>query len=359
MGDPEFGWLVRRAQLSRLRVLAVNALGAYEIGPYRIRLVQHEENTTYLVDTDAGRYVLRIHRPPLRTMRTVDSELRWLEALSAETDLAVPRPVATRSGELEVYASSPGVPDGRICVLFHWLPGRFLDAKLRPPHLHQTGVLAARLQEHARQWPKPSDFRRPRQGLITEPARAAESHGVSEPEARAEPTVGGDSERACAELAAVVGEDATRPVRQLCAAINDHRADLGTGWDVYGLQHGDLHQENYLFTDGRIGVIDFDDCGFGWYIDDLAVSASEIQGRPDTADLLDALLDGYRQVTGVTVDRSALDLHVKFRYVQIAVWILSLRTSFAQSWEANVRGLIGAIGQAPNPPSSGTALNGR
>ena len=215
-------------------------------------------------------------------------------------------------------------------------------------HLHQTGVLAARLQEHARQWAKPTDFRRPRQGLITEPARAAESYGVSEGEARAAPTVAGDSERACAELAAVVGEEATRPVRQLCAAINDHRADLGTGPDVYGLQHGDLHQENYLFRDGRIGVIDFDDCGFGWYIDDLAVSASEIQGRPDTADLVDALLDGYRQVTGVTLDRSALDLHVKFRYVQIAVWILSLRTSFAQSWEENVRGLIGAIGQAPN-----------
>jgi Ser/Thr protein kinase RdoA (MazF antagonist) len=346
--EREFGSLVRRAQLSRLRVLAVNALGAYQLGPCRIKLVQHAENTTYLVDTDADRYVLRIHRPPLRTMRTVDSELRWLEALSAQTDLAIPRPGATRSGELEVPASSSGVPDGRICVLFGWLPGRFLDAQLRPGHLRQAGVLAARLQEHARGWAKPADFRRPRQGLITEAARAAESYGVSEREARTAPTVAGDSERACAELAAVVGEEATRPVRQLCAAINDHRAELGTGPDVYGLQHGDLHQENYLFKDGRIGVIDFDDCGFGWYIDDLAVCASEIQGRPDTADLIGALLQGYHQATGVTLDRSALDLHVKFRYMQIAAWILSVRSSFAQSWEENIRGLIGAIGQPPN-----------
>ncbi len=343
VADPEFSSLTRRAQLFRLRAVAVSALGAYELGPHRLELIQHEENTTYRVDTDADRYVLRIHRPPLRTLRAVDGELRWLDALSAQTDLAVPRPVATRSGDLEVQASSAGVPDGRICVLFHWVPGRFLQADLRPEHLHQAGVLAGRLQQHARDWAKPADFRRPRQGLLTEAARAAESDGVSEQEARAEPTATGDSERACAELAAVLGDEAIRPVRRLCAVIDDHRSNLGTGPDVYGLQHGDLHQENYLFQDGRIGAIDFDDCGFGWHLDDLAVCASEIQNRPDTEDLIAGLLEGYHRATGVTVDRPALDLHVAFRYLQIAVWILSLRNRFAGSWEENVRGLVGAI----------------
>ena len=130
-----------------------------------------------------------------------------------------------------------------------------------------------------------------------------------------------------------------RPVRVLLDRVLAHRAQLGSGPDVYGLQHGDLHQENYFFHHGRIRVIDFDDCGFGWYIDDLAVAASEIQGRHDTANLVAALLDGY----GAAVDHDALDLHIAFRYLQIAVWKLSLRSRFPDTWQADVQGLVGAI----------------
>jgi len=329
----------RRAQLARLRVLAEKAVRAYDLGPARLTLIQHEENTTYLVTAAKDRFVLRIHRPPLRTAQTVSSELRWLQALAEGTSLAIPQPVPTADGALLVQASGPGLTGSRICVLFRWLPGRFLEVGLTPQHLRQVGRLAAHLQEHARAWSAPSDFRRPRLGLITEGVRAGEAAGVLERQAREEPTLIADPDRACVELETVVGPQGVRPVRELLDRVLSHRAALGTGPAVYGLQHGDLHQENYLFHHGTIGVIDFDDCGFGWYIDDLAVTASEIQGRPDTAELLDALIDGY----GAPVDRPALELHIAFRYLQIAVWKLSLRSTFPDTWQADVEGLVGAI----------------
>ncbi|MFJ5811249.1 phosphotransferase [Streptomyces sp. NPDC093093] len=51
--------------------------------------------------------------------------------------------------------------------------------------------------------------------------------------------------------------------------------------------HGDLHRENMLLTpDGTIAVIDFDDCGLGAYILDIATVLSSIhrlcRDEPDT-----------------------------------------------------------------------------
>jgi Ser/Thr protein kinase RdoA (MazF antagonist) len=328
----------RRGELVRLRELAVAVVEQYHLGPADLRFVQHEENTTFLVRAAGDRYVLRIHRPPLRTAPVVESEVRWLAALGEETDLTVPQPVPSADGRWLVRADTPGVPDGRICVLFRWLPGRFIDRGLTPEHLHQAGALAAALQRHGREWRLPADFRRPRQGLITEPTRAAEAAGVSVAVARREPTVFDDHDRARTELTELFGRDAVAPVAELLDRVVEHRERLGTGPEVYGLQHGDLHQENYLFDRRRIRVIDFDDCGFGWHIDDLAVTASEVQGRPNTPELVAALLDGY----GRPIENAALDLHVAFRYLQIAAWMTSLRQRFPH-WRENVTGLLGAI----------------
>ncbi len=119
--------LPRRAQLARLRALALDAMRAYGLGPIELRLIQHEENTTFLVTAGGDRFVLRIHRPPLRTVQTVESEVWWLAALARDTDIAVPEPVPTPAGALLVEASAPGVDGSRICVLFRWLPGTFLE----------------------------------------------------------------------------------------------------------------------------------------------------------------------------------------------------------------------------------------
>src|SRR4029078_10163718 len=107
-----------------------------------------------------------IHRPPLRTAQTVSSELRWLQALAEGTSLAIPQPVPTGDGAPLVPASRPGLTGSRICVLFRWLPGRFLEVGLTPQHLRQVGRLAAQPPEHARPWAAPAAFCPPRRRLV-------------------------------------------------------------------------------------------------------------------------------------------------------------------------------------------------
>ena len=67
-------------------------------------------------------------------------ELEWLDAITRDTDLVVPKPIATREGELLTVATTPGVPEPRVCALFRWVKGRFCgQADLTGRHLEKAG----------------------------------------------------------------------------------------------------------------------------------------------------------------------------------------------------------------------------
>ncbi len=99
---------------------------------------------------------------------------------------------------------------------------------------------------------------------------------------------------------------------------------LGTGRDVFGLIHGDLIFPNVLFHRGQARPIDFDDCGFGYFLYDMAILLDRIEMRPDYRVLRAALLDGYRQVRPLTGEQEAyLDLFLLARWVFLGVCFLS------------------------------------
>ena len=60
-----------------------------------------------------------------------------------------------------------------------------------------------------------------------------------------------------------------------------------------GLIHADLHLGNALFQRGEVKLIDFDDCGTGPRLYELAVALWELRDRPDYPAYRDALLAGY------------------------------------------------------------------
>src|ERR1044072_8863088 len=123
-----FDSLSHRGQVARLKRLAEMALRDFGIAEARLRPRTHMENTTFKVETaQGGPYVMRIHRStgvdghPRRTEEQIGSEMGWLAAIRRDTDLVVPEPVRTRDGALLTITEVEGVPDLRICVLFHWV----------------------------------------------------------------------------------------------------------------------------------------------------------------------------------------------------------------------------------------------
>jgi Ser/Thr protein kinase RdoA (MazF antagonist) len=123
-------------------------------------------------------------------------------------------------------------------------------------------------------------------------------------------------------LAALTKEE--REVLQKAERIvADAMDQLGTSPQVYGLIHGDLHLKSLLFSpDGRPVVIDFDTCGYGYYIYDLAVAIWNLFNREDYTDLRNALLTGYRKVRPISEKEETFIIHfVAGRLmIQILIW---------------------------------------
>jgi Ser/Thr protein kinase RdoA (MazF antagonist) len=311
--ETAFAELPRRTQIQRLRHLAAVALAAYDLPPARLTLLRHLFNTTFRVDTaDGHRYVLRIHRSGSPTPANVASELAWLAALRRDTPLEVPDPVPTRAGALLTMAEAPGVPRPHICVLFRWMPGQQVRQGLTPRHMERVGALMAGLQNHAAQWELPPGFAR---GRVDWPIEAARH--LSDPFA---PEVVATIQRL---VEARLSEAEAVQVAAVLARLQAAAQALGQGPDAFGLIHADLHYRNLLFAPGTVRAIDFDDCGFGFRLFDLAVMLSEVLEWPNYRALRAGLLAGYRQVRPLPPAHEAyLDTFIALRRLQDMLWVL-------------------------------------
>jgi len=311
--DDEF-CVSRRAEIVRLRRLAATSLDAYELDDPRIALVAHRENTTFRVSTATGcEYLLRIHRPH-RHGRAVDSaaavrsELEWLVDLRDNTSLAVPKPVRTVAGELTTTCMADDVDGSRVCSLLAWMSGRNRTKSARPVHLRRVGETLAQLHEHGDVWRPPDGFVRIRwdreaffgNTLLYGDVDAADCWELLPPKLRS------DFER----VAEAVGEIMRR---------------LGEGPDVFGLIHADAHLDNVLFDAGRACLIDFDDCGFGYRMYDVAVALWEYRHRDDYPEFRSAFVSGYTRHRPLTDEQmQLLDAFIAAREVAFGLWLVGM-----------------------------------
>jgi len=346
VGVEAFASLSRREQLIRLRRLGRTALARYGLEDARLTVQRYEHNTTFRVDARDGPYLLRINRPRVHTPDTIGSEMAWLIALRRDTELRVPEPVAARDGSFVVVACDPGVPEPRVCVLLHWLDGRFVDQRLAPAHLRRVGALAGQLQEHATTWTLPSGFLRPRVDTLTNEAKL-DSMAPSAATARnGDQPRPDDGDRAVQLVESLVSTDDAALCARALEVVWATTRTLAEETGAFGLIHGDLHYENVLFHIGEAQAIDFDDCGWGFHLYDLAVILCELEGRPRYDELRDALLDAYAQIRRLPEDH-AIHLRALFvlRRMQILMWVLQSRVqaAFRHTWQAWARNELEAI----------------
>ena len=100
-------------------------------------------------------------------------------------------------------------------------------------------------------------------------------------------------------------------------------AAIGEGPGAFGLVHADLHLDNALFTRDDVRPIDFDDCGLGHRVYELAVPLWEVRDRDDYPAFRAALLDGYAQHRDLPAEHVAyVDDYIAARQVAFALWFV-------------------------------------
>jgi Ser/Thr protein kinase RdoA (MazF antagonist) len=195
--------------------------------------------------------------------------------------------------------------DGRFVVGFAPIPGQ----ELRPGDdlarwFAPLGEVTARLHLHARSWTLPPGFTRKRWDAET--ILGPRPHW-------------GDWRQAPGldRSGAEVLERATRDLARRMQAY-------GTGPEVFGLIHADLRLANLMVDGGGLWAIDFDDCGFGWWLYDLAAALSFIETDPRLPDLIARWCEGYARYADLTSeDRAMIPAMILLRRVLLTAWLAS------------------------------------
>lgn len=271
-------------------------------------LVNHSENHTFRVDSPAGRYSLRLHRPGYQSGETIESELAWMTALRRDLDLPIPTPFAGCDGRLLQDAGD------RYAVLFNHLPGREPqpDDDLEPL-FEILGNFAARMHRHAESWTPPAGFTR----QVWSAAHILDPDGLW-----------GDW-----RIAPGVDDRIAAILHRLDQELRTRLAAYGTQPHRFGLIHADMRLGNLLVDGDRVTLIDFDDCGFCWFAYDFAAAVSFHETLPMVPQLKAAWLRGYLPIRRLDeADVAIIDVMVLLRRMALLAWIGShAETSLAQT----------------------------
>ncbi len=301
-----------RRFLLRLRKLAERALVEYGIEGAKLKFHSIEGNGIYrVVITPStrtpehiipGRYNLRLHQPGYMNPNFIPSELEWLSALHDE-GIPAPKPDRNVNGEWLTFVESEYErPCSRNCSLIDWIDGR-LPKNPGPHHMKAVGQVIGRMHAQSIDWKKPRNFSRPHwdwEGLYGE----GFDYGFVQKEAR---------------------ESIPKAYRQIFAEaierVREVMEQLGTGKNVYGLIHADLGVDgNILFHRNEARPIDFDDCGFGYWLFDLGVALAHyfVDVEKPNPKMREVLLEGYEETTPLSdINLEYLDLFIIARLAQL------------------------------------------
>lgn len=297
---------------------------AFDASATQVTLITVSENATFLV-REHGRpvAVTRVARPGyMADPAAFESEVAWVAALGADGAAEVPTGLRSRQG---TYAVDVSAQDGHrwTCVTFGYVPGSILEDIADPvPYYAQIGRTTAELHEHAAAWVPPTGFTR---------------HSW--------------------ELADMVGpgarwgrwEDADLDDGALALLGRAQRAALDALADVprtpahRGLIHADLRPSNIMIDGDVLTVIDFDDCGYGWFAYDFASALTFMEHVPYADAMAKEWLAGYAEVRPLDVldVRRACALSM-VRRLQMLGWTTTHREDALppELWAAQPEGTV-------------------
>lgn len=300
------------------------ALRAYSFEEPAIEFIRHNENMTYKITNKSESYLLRMQKPIARNMEGVQttpeairSELDFLLAWSAHSELPVQTPVANSDGEL-VSMIRIGQEE-RPCTVLEWIVGDVLSKQDMncEEEARTLGTRIAKLHQFSQSYEKGPACIRPEYGTewihsMIYKLRRGEEYGI------------------------LSGKD-----YQILERTMGMMIEWMTSWEstteTWGFIHADINYSNLIRSPKGISMIDFGLSGYGYYAMDLAMGALLVESKHR-----DAFLAGYGSCVTGSMDLAQLEAFMFLAIVGYYTFVLSQPDKL--SWiEDHISGLINHI----------------
>jgi Ser/Thr protein kinase RdoA (MazF antagonist) len=270
-----------------------------------VSLLTVSENATFRAHdaSQAKDIIFRVHRPGYHTRAEIESELAWLAELNRARVIDTLVPIPQTDGALIADIDDAGTT--RHVVAFNLLPGKEPDETSGLARwFRELGTISARLHNQVRGWTPPPGFIRKVWNFET--------------------TLGGTPLWGDWREGLGLTVEGRAVLEETAALLQKLTAAYGETPDRFGLIHADLRCANLLLDGDRLCVIDFDDCGFSWYLFDFAAAISFLETEPYIPELLAAWIAGYRTVAPLSDEQAAIiPVFVMLRRMQLTAWIAS------------------------------------
>ena len=316
--------------MERLQNALRSALPAWNMpSDAQLKLLSISENATYLAeDTHSGaRLVLRMQRPHYHSDVEIKSELDWVAALRSSGLVHTAEPISTKDGQW-VYKVEDGDLVHRITA-FSFVSGSEPQMSDDLADWYRIlGATTARLHQHSLGWVQPDGFVRKHWNFTT--------------------LIGETPHWGDWRLGPGLNDDDIALLEQAQSVIERRCLAYGQNPQRYGLVHCDMRLANLLVEGDDLCVVDFDDCGFSWFLYDFAACISFIEHEPCIPRLQSAWLEGYQSVRALDeADIAMLPYFVMMRRMQLTAWIAGhAETPTAQSMGSLYGQGTAALGRA-------------
>jgi Ser/Thr protein kinase RdoA (MazF antagonist) len=251
----------------------------------------------YLLNIQERPYILRVSHHHWRSRSEIAFELELLDFL-AQNDIPVAYPLKTKEGNLFIEINAPeGI---RHVSLFVYAPGTVALGDLNATQSYLLGETVAKLHQVAREFC--SAFYRP---PLTLDYLLDDSLALIAPFLEGRPQ----------DLSLLL---------QIATQIKQRLKDLPKEPPYWGICWGDPHSGNVHFTlDHQITLFDFDQCGYGWRMFDIAKFWQVSLQTGLSKSIREAFLAGYQAHETIT-DLELASLQTLTQTAYIWAWAISL-----------------------------------
>ncbi len=283
----------------------------WSFSPETFKILAQRENTVFRAETNKGPIVIRMHRQGYHDFDEIQSELQFMVGVSSHF-ANTPCPIATKDGRLVVEHR------GKIFTGLDWITGKTLKEYLSLTSskreletiFFDLGGKLANFHIACDAWQPPLGFKRHswnRSGLI----------GIN-------PFWGRFWENPD------LHQDERDFMLKIKDRINAVLAGLEDNLD-YGMIHADLIPDNVMIDEDELIFLDFDDCGFGFRIFDLAtILQKQFIAESNFKAISTALVTGYKSHRKLETEH--LDLFLAIRSLTYVGWIVD-RYNFIDATE--------------------------